>query len=92
MITRANYRAIRGGFGIYDEFNNLLTTQIDDTIPKNDPLITAKPDGSYDGVYDEASRKFIPDYEYDIETGWFWPGNELSWSAYLDNKKEEDKK
>ena len=85
MITRANYRAIRGGFGIYDESNRLIASQATDTVRKDDPFITTKPDGSYDGVYDDVAQKFIPDYEYDIETGWFWPGNELDWSAYTDN-------
>jgi hypothetical protein len=86
MATRVKYISERTGFNIYSvDTGKLVASQRFDTVPKNDPLIQPEKDGSYLGVYDDVLKKFIPDYEYDSETGWFWPGKELDWSAYIDN-------
>jgi hypothetical protein len=86
-FTRATYRLEKGLYTVRDENNKIISTQKKDTIPANDSNISPNPDGAYDGVYDTVNKKFIPDYDYDAATGWFWPGKELDWSSYLDNNK-----
>lgn len=87
-FTRVRYINERRAYNMYDkDSGKFVASQNVDTVPKNDTLIKPEVDGSYIGVYDSVTKKFIVDYDYDPVTGWFWPNNELPWSSYEDNEK-----
>ena len=84
-FIRSTYKLEKGKYAIRDGKGKVLGTKDKNTVPDKDPKIKKQEDGSYTGVWDDVNNKFIADYDYDPDTGWFWPGEELSWSTYEDN-------
>ena len=64
--------------------NTILKTESTSLVPTDDPDIELINGENYNGVYYEEADYFIPDWDYDNNTGWLCPA-ETQFNIYNAN-------